>query len=95
MKAMKVNLVAILALLAVIAVSAQETPVDLADLIRMRQADTERQLRARGFTQVSSVPTNNGSSAKWLNTGRTLCITVRTVNGRTEQILTAPPADCN
>jgi hypothetical protein len=74
---------------------AQETPYNLQDLIGARASSGESQLRSRGY---SFVKTTTGGDRKWsnwwANSSRT-CITVATVDGRFDTIISGTPLDCN
>lgn len=86
---------ALLCLLSVVAVSAQNTPSDLRDLVGARAAGGETQLKNRGYKWVK---TSEGTDRKWSNwwhNGQRQCITVATVNGRYDSIVTSPAFDCN
>jgi len=94
MRNFKFELIAAMVLFTAISVSAQETPQDLAGLMFKKVSSADSELRSRGFTQVSSIPTGNGNVSKWWSDGRNQCITVSVVKNRYEMILTAPAADC-
>lgn len=95
MNSRKIFLVTLVCLLLTVSVSAQDTPSDLRDLVGARAAGGESQLQRRGYEYVK---TTEGSDRKWSNwwhNGKGQCITVATVQGRYDSIVTSPPFDCN
>ncbi|MBX7053619.1 MAG: hypothetical protein K1X36_01600 [Pyrinomonadaceae bacterium] len=95
---MKINkIVAVLFLISIwsIAGFAQETPSELRDLIGARGSSGETALQKRGYKFVK---TTEGSDRKWSNWWKSsskTCITVATVDGRYDSIVSSSPLDCN
>lgn len=88
-------LLLIVLLVVTIAVIAQETPSDLRGLIGIRASSGEQELQNRGFIFIKTSDGPNRRFTNYWNGSRNLCITVATVNGRYDSIVTSPPFDCN
>jgi len=73
---------------------AQSTPNDMRDLIGARAGQAEGQFSVRGYTQVSTQTGDDRKWTTWWNANRRSCITVATVNGRYESIVSVPEPDC-
>ncbi len=73
---------------------AQNVPYDLRDLVGARAAGGETQMQMRGYTAVR---TQTGDDRKWVNwwhPQKRQCVSIATVNGRYDSIVTAPAPDC-
>ena len=73
--------------------AAQDIPYDLRDMVRARAAQAEGELQRRGYVYVDGRAGSDRWSY-WWNASRRQCVSIATVNGRYESIVTAPPADC-
>ena len=87
--------IALLCLSSAVAISAQDTPSDLRDLVGARAAGGETQLQNRGYEFVKTTEGTDRKWSNWWNNNRRQCITVATVNGRYDSIVTSPSFDCN
>lgn len=76
-------------------ISAQTTPNNLSDLIGVRASSGESELRSRGYVFVKTSEGSDRKWSNWWNNGRSQCITVATVDGRYDSIVTSPAFDCN
>lgn len=76
------------------AVSA-ETPRDVADLVGARAAGAESALQDRGFVHIKTQKSSDRSWSNWWNPSRRECLSVVTMNGRYDSIISAPALDCN
>lgn len=92
----KLCFVFVVGLMMTFSVNAQDAPPrDVRDLVGARASSGETQLRRRGY---SFVKTEDGSDRKWSNWWKqstSTCITVVTMNGRYDSIVTSPDFDCN
>ncbi|MGD9589567.1 MAG: hypothetical protein AB7Q37_14235 [Pyrinomonadaceae bacterium] len=74
---------------------AQDRVPDLQGLIGMRASSGQAELEYRGFAFVKSGGVGGeGRYSYYWSGARQLCITVATVNGRFDSIVTSPPFDC-
>lgn len=76
-------------------VSAQDTPSDLQNLVGARASSGEATLKRLGYRFIK---TTEGDDRKWSNWWRAsskTCVTIATVEGRYDSIVTGPAADCN
>lgn len=74
--------------------AAQSTPPDLRDLVGARAAGAESALAARGYVNVSGQAGDDRRWTNWWNERRKVCITVATMNGRFDSIVSTPAPDC-
>ncbi len=74
---------------------AQSTPRELRDLVGGRASTGESELQNRGYTWVKTTEGSDRKWSNWWNNSRRQCITVATVNGRYDSIVTSPAFDCN
>ena len=74
---------------------AQGTPSDLRDLVGVRAAAGETQLRNRGYSFVRTYENNDRKWTTWWNSRNSACVTVTTLDGRYNSIVNSQPADCN
>lgn len=73
---------------------AQNTPSDLRDLVGARAAGAESALTARGYINVGGQAGDDRRWTNWWNERRRMCITVATMNGRFDSIVSTPAPDC-
>lgn len=74
--------------------AAHVTPSDVRDLVGARAAGAESELAARGYVNTGG---QNGDDRKWTywwNASRGVCLSVATVNGRYDSIVSTPAPDC-
>lgn len=83
-----------LALSAASAAQAQVTPSDVRDLVGARAAGGESELAARGYVNVGGRTGDDRKWTSWWNEKRGVCLSVATVNGRYDSIVSAPAPDC-
>ena len=91
------NIVMVFAIVLTTAFSAnaQNTPSDVRDLIGERASSGERQLQRRGYRFVKTTKGDDRSYSNWWKSSSRACITVATMNGRYDSIITTPAPDCN
>ena len=80
--------------LAALPAAAQVTPSDVRDLVGARASSGESELASRGYINAGG---RSGSDRKWIfwwNDRRGVCITVATVEGRYDSLVSTPSADC-
>ena len=73
---------------------AQTTPSDVRDLVGVRGSSGEAELASRGYVNVG---VDTGADRKWTywcNERRGVCLSVATVNGRYDSIVSTPAPDC-
>ncbi len=96
-KELKINRIfstIVVLIVAASALFAQDPVSDLRGLIGMRAASGQMELESRGFVFINN---SGGGDRKWSNYWngpRRLCISVVTVNGRFDSIVSAPAIDC-
>lgn len=73
---------------------AQTTPPDVRDLVGARGAGGETQLTARGYVNVGGQTGDGRKWTYWWSERRGTCLSVTTVNGRYDSIVSTPAADC-
>lgn len=73
---------------------AQDTPSDLRGLIGMRASSGQMELESRGFAFIKNTEGGDRKWSNYWNGARRLCISVATVNGRFDSIVSAPAFDC-
>lgn len=74
--------------------AAQVTPTDVRDLIGARAAGGESELASRGYVNVGGRTGDDRKWTYWWNDRRGVCLSVSTVGGRYDGIVSAPAADC-
>lgn len=74
---------------------AQGTPQDVRDLVGTRAAGAETQLRNRGYSFVRTTDGNDRKWSVWWNGRSNTCITVTTIDGRYNSIVTSAYAECH
>lgn len=77
------------------AVFAQTTPTDVKDLVGARAAGGETALTNRGYKFVKTTEGDDRKWSNWWHAARKVCLTVATVNGRYDSIVSGPSADCD
>ncbi|WP_454758661.1 hypothetical protein [Caulobacter segnis] len=94
MKTSTLGLAAVAAVLLATPALAQNTPSDVRDLVGARAAGGETQLLARGYVNVGVQTGDDRKWTTWWNAQRAVCLSVATVNGRYDSIVTTPAPDC-
>lgn len=74
--------------------AAQSTPSDVRDLIGARGSSGESELAARGYVNVGGQTGDDRKWTYWWNDRRGVCLSVATVNGRYDSIVSTPSPDC-
>lgn len=80
--------------LAAFSVVAQDTPSDVKDLVGARAAGGETQLKNRGYKFVKTEKGGDRSWSNWWKASSSVCLTVVTMNGRYDSIVSGPASDC-
>jgi len=75
-------------------VVAQSTPSDVSDLVGARAAGGETQLEQRGYKFVKVTEGTDRKWANWWNGKSKVCLSVVTMNGRYDSIVSVMPFDC-
>lgn len=70
-------------------------PANVRNLIGAKAAGGETQLKARGYTLAKSEKGADRIWSNWWNARTQTCLSVVTMNGRYNSIVTAPAFDCN
>lgn len=86
--------VSALSLFAPALAQAQSTPADMRDLIGARGSSGEQALTARGYVNVGGQTGDDRVWTNWWNERRGVCLTVVTMNGRYDSIVSGPVQDC-
>jgi hypothetical protein len=73
---------------------AQNTPSDVRDLVGVRGSSGEGELASRGYVNVGGQTGDDRKWTYWWNERRGVCLSVATVNGRYDSIVTTPAPDC-
>lgn len=73
---------------------AQVTPSDVRDLIGAKAAGGESELASRGYVNVGGQTRNGAKLTTWWNDRRGVCLSVATVEGRFDSLVSAPASDC-
>ena len=81
-------------LCAPLAASAQSTPPDVRDLVGARGSSGEAELIRRGYVNTGGQTGDDRVWTNWWNAQRGVCLSVVTMNGRYDSIITAPAPDC-
>lgn len=89
-----VALTALLALAPLAPAFAQSTPADVRDLVGARASSGESQLASRGYVNVGGQAGDDRKWTYWWNARRGVCLSVATVNGRYDSIVSTPAPDC-
>ena len=76
------------------AASAQSTPSDVRDLVGARGSSGETALTNRGYVNVGGETGDDRSWTYWWNERRGVCLSVATMNGRYDSIVSTPSPDC-
>ncbi len=76
-------------------VKAQDTPSDVSDLVGSRASSGESVLRSRGYRFIKTTKSDDRSYSNWWKSSNRTCITIATVEGRYDTIVTSPAPDCN
>lgn len=74
--------------------SAQVTLSDVRDLVGARAASGESELAARGYINVGGQGGDDRVWTYWWNERRGVCLTVSTVGGRYDSLVSGPTPDC-
>jgi hypothetical protein len=74
--------------------AAQVTPSDVRDLIGARGSSGEAELASRGYVNVGGQTGDDRKWTYWWNDRRGVCLSVSTVNGRYDSIVSTPAPDC-
>jgi hypothetical protein len=88
------TLTALLAFAPLASATAQDTPSDVRDLVGARAAGGETQLQARGYVNVGGQTGDDRKWTYWWNERRGACLSVATMNGRYDSIISIPAPDC-
>lgn len=75
-------------------VLAQVTPSDVRDLVGARAAGGESELASRGYVNVGGQKSDDRSYTYWWKDSSGVCLSVATVNGRYDSIVSTPAPDC-
>jgi hypothetical protein len=73
---------------------AQVTPSDVRDLVGVRGSSGEGELASRGYVNVGGRTGDDRKWTYWWNDRRGVCVSVATVDGRYDSIVSTPAADC-
>lgn len=73
---------------------AQDTPPDLRDMVGARAGQGEGELTRRGYRFIRGEKSDDRSYSYWWQGDRRRCVTVATMNGRYDSIVTSPAPDC-
>ncbi len=71
-----------------------QAPADLQDLVGARAGSAESELQRRGYEFVSATTGADRKWGNWWNRSSRQCVTVSTVEGRYDSIVSTLPADC-
>ncbi|MGH6781405.1 MAG: hypothetical protein ACREB5_04800 [Sphingomonadaceae bacterium] len=74
--------------------AAAQTPRDVSDLVGARASSGETQLEARGYRFSHTTTGDDRKWSFWWNPARKQCLSVATVEGRYDSIITTPAPDC-
>lgn len=72
-----------------------ETPRDVSDLVGARAAGGETELQKRGYRFIKTQEGDDRNWSNWWNSNSKVCLSVVTMNGRYDSIISAPAPDCN
>ena len=76
------------------AAAAQTTPSDVGDLVGARAAGGETALISRGYVNTGGQAGDDRKWTYWWNARRGACLSVATMNGRYDSIVSTPAPDC-
>lgn len=74
--------------------AAQVTPSDVRDLVGARAAGAESALASRGYVDAGGRTGDDRKWTYWWNASRGVCLSVATMDGRYDSIVSTPAADC-
>lgn len=74
--------------------TAQVTPSDVRDLVGARAAGGESALASRGYVSAGGRTGDDRKWTYWWNDRRGVCLSVATLEGRYDSIVSTPAADC-
>jgi hypothetical protein len=74
--------------------AAQVTPSDVRDLVGARGSSGESELASRGYVNVGGQSGDDRKWTYWWNERRGVCLSVTTLNGRYDAIVSTPAPDC-
>lgn len=74
--------------------AAQVTPSDVRDLVGARGSSGESELAARGYVNAGGQSGGDRKWTYWWNERRGVCLSVTTLNGRYDAIVSTPAPDC-
>lgn len=74
--------------------AAQTTPSDVRDLVGARGSSGEGELASRGYVNTGVQTGDDRKWTYWWNERRGVCLSVSTVNGRYDSIVSTPAPDC-
>lgn len=74
--------------------AAQATPPDVRDLVGARAPGAESQLMARGYVNVGGQTGDDRKWTYWWNADKGVCLSVATMQGRYDSIVSTPAPDC-
>lgn len=74
--------------------AAQVTPSDVRDLVGARAAGGEAELASRGYVNTGGRSGDDRKWTYWWNDKRGVCLSVTTVGGRYDSIISTPAPDC-
>lgn len=75
-------------------VKAQDTPSELRTLVGARASSGEATLQRLGYKFIKTTEGDDRKWSNWWKSSSRTCVTVATVEGRYDSIVTAPAADC-
>lgn len=73
---------------------AQTTPPDLRDMVGARAGQAEGELGRRGYAFVRTDTGDDRKWGYWWNAERRQCVSIATMNGRYDSIVSTPAPDC-
>ena len=74
--------------------AAQVTPSDVRDLVGARGSSGESELATRGYVNIGGQRGDDRKWTYWWNERRGVCLSVTTLNGRYDSIVSTPAPDC-
>ena len=83
-----------LVLIFTVPAAAQDTPRDVRDLVGARASSGESALENRGYKFIKTTEGEDRKWSNWWKASTKTCLTVATVNGRYDTIVSGPAADC-
>lgn len=82
-------------LMTVFSADAQTTPSDVSDLVGARASSGETELTNRGYKFVKTQKGDDRNWSNWWNSKSKTCLTIVTLNGRYDSIISGPKEDCS